>query len=188
MTKLLDLVGFAAELGAINRDLEVLFGAHGHNSAIVEKACQIVQKKAKAAIGKTHEEWPALTESTIKDKQRHGYKTPAPLLRTGAMRDSIQYVVHGNEGCVGSDSEIAVFQELGTSRIPPRSFLVSSAIASEDKIHRMAAAATVAALSGHGHHPRDVRELLHLLHQAGHALYELGHDLIEDGDAEEGKR
>jgi len=96
------------------------------------------------------------------------------------LRDSIQYVVHGLEGAVGSDLERAPYLELGTSRMPPRSFLVSSAIASEDKIHRMAGAAAVAALSGHGRGARDVREMLHLLHRAGHALRELGEDLLDD--------
>jgi len=79
---------------------------------------------------------------------------PKPLLRTGELRDSIEYTVSGLEGAVGSDSEIPVFQALGTSRIPPRSFLVSSAMASEDKIHRMAAAATIGALSGYGRHAK----------------------------------
>jgi hypothetical protein len=125
-----------------------------------------------------------LAESTIRDKAAHGYKTPAPLLRSGEMRDSIEYVVHGDEGCVGSNSDVAVFQELGTSRIPPRSFLVSAAISSEDKIHRMAGASAVAALSGYGRHASDVRELLHLLHSAGHALAELGHDLLDDDEDE----
>lgn len=174
-------------MGAIDLDLKVLFGEHGHNSALVEQACKIVQKKAKAAISREHELWPPLAESTLKDKAAHGFKMPAPLLRTGQLRDSIQYEVHGNEGCVGSDSEIAVFQELGTNRIPPRSFLVSSAIASEDRIHRMAGAATVAALSGHGRHARDIRELLHLLHLAGHAIKESVEDLLGDVDVEEGK-
>ncbi len=139
MSQLFDLIGFAAELKAIDRDLEAL------GPKIIEKACQIIAKKA---------------------------------------RDSIQYVVSGNEGCVGSDSPIAVYQELGTSRIPPRSFLVSAAISSEDKIHRMAGAAAVAALSGHGRHTRDIAELLHLLHRAGHSLAELGHDLLEDDESE----
>ena len=85
---------------------------------------------------------------------------------------------------MGSDLDVAVWQELGTSRIPPRSFLVSSAISSEDKIHRMAAATTIGALSGYGHNASDVREILHLLHRAGHALKELGEDLL--GDDEEG--
>lgn len=174
MSGVYSILGFAAELKAIDHDLEAL------GPKIIERACQIVQKKAKAAIGKEHELWAPLAESTIRDKQAHGYKTPAPLLRTGEMRDSIEYVVHGNEGCVGSNSDIAVYQELGTVKIPPRSFLVSAAISSEDKIHRMAGASAVAALSGHGRHVRDVRELLHLLHRAGHALAELGHDLLDD--------
>lgn len=87
-----------------------------------------------------------------------------------------------DEGCVGSDSDVAVFQELGTSRIPPRSFLQSAAIASEDKIHRMAAATAVGALSGFDHNASDVREILHLLHRAGHALKELGEDLFDDDE------
>jgi hypothetical protein len=176
---LLNLLEAAAEFEANARDLENL------GPKIIEKACQIVQRKAKAAIGREHEMWPDLAPSTIADKARHGYKTPAPLLRDGTLRDSIEYTTHGNEGAVGSNLEIAVFQELGTSRgLPPRSFLVSSAISSADKIQRMAGAAAVAALSGHRRHTRDIRELLHLLHQAGHALAELGHDLthIDDED------
>jgi hypothetical protein len=58
------LLGFVAELGAIERDMHEL-GPH-----IVERACQIVQAKAKAAIGREHEMWPPLAESTIRDKQR----------------------------------------------------------------------------------------------------------------------
>jgi hypothetical protein len=181
--KMFDLLGFIAELPAIERDLEA------SGPKIIERACQIVQKKAKAAIGKNHEMWAPLAESTIADKAHHGFPTPKPLLRTGELRDSIEYVVHGLEGAVGSDLDRAVWQELGTSRIPPRSFLVSSAISSEDKIRRMAAATTIAALSGFGHTARDVREMLHLLHQAGHALKELGEDLLgHDEDSEDGHK
>ena len=180
--KTFSLLGFIAEIPAIERDL------HATGPKIIERACQIVQKKAKAAIGKEHEMWAPLAESTIADKAAHGFPTPKPLLRTGALRDSIGYTVHGNVGYVGSDLQIAVFQELGTSRIPPRSFLVSSAISSEGKIHRMAAAATVAALSGHGAGARDVREMLHLLHKAGHALYEFGEDLLDPDDGEDTHR
>lgn len=182
MSKLFDLVSFAAEMRAIDRDLAAV------GPKIVERACQIIQKKAKAAIGKNHEMWPPLAESTIKDKAAHGFNTPAPLLRTGELRDSIEYTAHGNEGAVGSNLEIALYQELGTKHIPPRSFLVSSAIASEERIIRMAGAATVAALSGHGRHTRDVRELLHLLHRAGHQIKEQVEDLLEgDDDSDEGR-
>lgn len=182
MTKLMDLVGFASELRAIDRDLQEL------GPAIVERACQLIQKKAKAAIGREHEMWAPLAPSTIEDKARKGFKTPAPLLRTGAMRDSIEYTVRGNEGAVGSNDPVAVYQELGTSRIPPRSFLVSSAIASEHRIHRMAAAATIAALSGHARNARSVGELMHAIHRAGHALGELVHGIMDDAeDAAEGR-
>src|SRR6476620_4218635 len=126
--KVFDLIGFAAQMRAVDHDLEAL------GPKIVERACQIVQKKAQSAIGKEHELWAPLAESTITDKASHGFATPKPLLRTGELRDSIEYTVHGNQGAVGSNLDIAVYQELGTSRIPPRSFLVSSAIASEDKI------------------------------------------------------
>jgi HK97 gp10 family phage protein len=174
MTKFFSLLEFVAEIPAIERDVHAVF------PMIVEKICKIVQKQAKAAIGKEHEEWPSLAEATITDKARHGFPTPKPLLRTGELRDSIQYTVRGLEGAVGSDLARAFYQEMGTSRMPPRSFLRSSAIASEDKIRRMAAAAVMAALAGHGRHARDVREMLHLLHQAGHSLKELGEDLMED--------
>lgn len=176
MSKLFDLDGFAAELKAIDQDIEEV------GPLIIEQACRIIQRKAKAAIGNNHEMWPPLAPSTIADKQRQGYATPAPLLRTGEMRDSIQYTVNGDEGAVGSNSEIAVFQELGTSRIPPRSFLVSSAIASEPRIHRMANAAAVAAFGGFGRNAREVQELLHAIHEAGRALGELWHDVIDDND------
>jgi hypothetical protein len=185
MTKVFSLLGFIAELPAIERDL------HMSGPKIIEQACKIVQAKAKGAIGRNHNEWAPLKPETLDEKQKHGFKTPAPLLRTGALRDSIQWTTSasGMEGAVGSDSPVAVAQELGTARIPPRSFLVSSAISSEDKIHRMAAATTIAALSGFGHGARDVREMLHLLHQAGHAIYELGEDILHPEDeGSEGNR
>lgn len=176
MTKLFSLLEFISVLPAIARDVEA------SGPKIVEQACKIVQKKAKAAIGKEHELWQPLAASTIADKAHHGFPTPKPLLRTGEMRDSIEYTVDGNQGWVGSDLDIALYQEMGTTRIPPRSFLRSAAIASEEKIHRMAAATTVAALSGFGGHAREVREMLHLLHRAGHALKELGEDLLDDDE------
>jgi hypothetical protein len=49
-------------------------------------------------------------------------------------------------------------------------------------IDRMAAAATIAVLSGEGHRARYVRELLDTLPRAGHAIHELGHDLSEDAE------
>lgn len=96
----------------------------------LDKAARIVQRRAKKDIGHYQQNtgpfasWAPLAASTIADKQRQGYAPPdSPLLREGNLRDSIERRVEGNEAVVGSDSEVAVFQELGTQTIPPRSFL-----------------------------------------------------------------
>ena len=46
----------------------------------------------------------------------------------------------------------------------------------------MAGAAAVAALSGHGRYVSEIRELLHALHRAGHALKEAGEEWTKDED------
>jgi hypothetical protein len=77
-------------------------------------------------IGREMPTWPPLAPSTISDKEKHGYPVPAPLLRTGAMRDSIRSEVEPLELelAVGSTDPVALWQELGTRRgIPPRPFL-----------------------------------------------------------------
>lgn len=180
MTKTFSILEFIAEIPMIQRDLEAT------GPKIVKKACEIVQARAKKTIGTNQPSWAPLAESTIKNKASHGYATPKPLLRTGQLRNSIEYTASGNHGEVGSDDPVAAWQELGTSRIPARSFLASAAISSEDKIHRLAAAATIGAFAGHGRGASEVREILHLLHKAGHALKELGEDLLDD-EEDEGK-
>jgi hypothetical protein len=157
---------FVLHLGAVERDL------HNVGPAIVARACEMVCEAAKKAIGKEHEMWPALSPSTIADKMRHGWPTPSPLLRSGALRDSISWTSEGLEGAVGSDSEIAVWQELGTSRMPPRSFLASSAHSMEDQIHKMAARAVVSVLCGRGLYSSELGELIHLLRHAAHQVKE----------------
>lgn len=90
-----------------------------------------VEAHAKDLIGRENPEWPPLAESTIAEKTQLGYtgqvSATDPLLRTGDLRASISSSAEmtgiGAEGVVGSDSEIAKFQEIGTSRIPPRPFL-----------------------------------------------------------------
>src|SRR5713226_6883453 len=95
------LLGFIAELETIRADMEDL------PRAIVAKAAAMLAKQVKIQFGKEHEEWPALAESTIADKQHQGFPTPNPLLRTGSLRDSIEWVVQGHgshvEAEVGSD-------------------------------------------------------------------------------------
>jgi hypothetical protein len=180
MTKMFDLLGFAVELKSIEKDLQAA------GPKIVRRACEMLEKKCKGAIGRQHEEWPDLAPSTIEDKARKGFKTPAPLLRTSEFKNSIGFTIApgGLEGTVGTDDPRGPWFEYGTSKMPPRSWLVGNAIALEPRIQKMADATTAAALSGHGRNVHDVREMLELLHRAGHALKELGEDLL--GDDEEG--
>jgi hypothetical protein len=56
----------------------------------------------------------------------------APWLRTGALRESIGHEVNGAVAVIGSSSDVAVDQELGTRAIPPRPFLASTAAAAAD--------------------------------------------------------
>jgi len=103
----------------------------------LEGAGKIVEKEAKRVIGTYDYGWPQLAESTQVERERRGYPANEPLLREGDLRDSISHTVKEHEhACyVGSNSLIAVYQELGTSRIPPRSFLGGAARAKEHEVH-----------------------------------------------------
>jgi len=93
-----------------------------------------LEKHAKDKIGHLQEgggpfaTWAQLAKSTKLDKEKQGYVFNAdynPLYRTGVLKNSISHVVNKSNHTVflGSDSEIMVYQELGTHFIPPRSVL-----------------------------------------------------------------
>lgn len=105
----------------------------------LEKAAVMIEQEAKRAIGEYQDgeppfaAWAQLADSTVAEKEKLGFAPPDnPLLRTGALRDSIGHVVQNLEAQVGSNSEIAEYQELGTIHIPPRSFLGLSAARKAD--------------------------------------------------------
>ena len=108
----------------------------------LQKAAKLVEKRAKEKIGEYQKQagpfiaWPELAESTKADRARHGYPEDEPLLRSGEMRDSIGRAtsIDGLEVQIGSNSDIAVWQELGTQHIPPRSFLGG---ATAEKLHEI---------------------------------------------------
>jgi len=66
--------------------------------------------------------------------QPPGQDHSVPWLRTGALRASIDHDTDGAVAVVGSSSDIAVDQELGTRAIPPRPFLAPAAAAAADDI------------------------------------------------------
>lgn len=91
----------------------------------LDKVGELAATMAAAYIGHYQTGWAPLAQSTIADKAAKGFAVPAPLLRTGEMRDTIGHLVDPIEFkvVIGSTDPKALWQELGTSRIPPRSFL-----------------------------------------------------------------
>ena len=69
------------------------------------------------------EKWTPLAASTLKQKRRLGYSSK-PLIRTGALRNSVTGSVRGNLLAIGTSVEYAKFHQLGTKFIPSRPFLI----------------------------------------------------------------
>ena len=93
----------------------------------LSKVGGLAQSLAAEYIGHEMPGWPPLKQSTIEDKERRGFDVPAPLLRTGKMRDSIHFEVEpfALELTLGSTSPIAHYQEMGTEHIQARPFLMA---------------------------------------------------------------
>jgi hypothetical protein len=142
----------------------------------------MVCDEARRVVGVGYDDWPALKPETLARKIG-----PGPLLETGELRESIGWQSEGLEGQVGSNNDKAVWQELGTSRIPPRSFLAGAAQHMEDNIHKMAARAVMSVLGGGGCTPQ-MAELLHILKHVGHELKESAKDILGTNEDENGRR
>lgn len=137
---------------------EIAVVQHEAGLNALEKVGRIVEKRAKAKIGEYQDQagpfvaWAELADATKEDRARQGYPDDEPLLRTGEMRDSIQHQVGSHEVQVGSNSDIAVYQELGTKHIPPRSFLGGAVVDEMDRVVDTVGHHAVAALVGQGVH------------------------------------
>jgi hypothetical protein len=171
---------FLAHLERVRRELEIL------PLAIVSKAAVMVSHEAKDYIGTYNAtpRWPELAESTKKDREKKGYPANEPLLRTGELKDSITWEAHatshGAEACVGSDDQKAVWQELGTSRIPPRPFLTTAARAMEKPIHKLAGRLAVGTLVADHAISRELRELVELWRLAKDVAHEVKKDFDDN--------
>jgi phage gpG-like protein len=164
MTGVFTVLGFVAKLKAIEHDMDAL------GPAIIRKACEMVAEEARRVIGEGYDYWPALKPETLARKMMN-----TPLLETGELRASIEWTSSGLEGAVGSNNDKAVWHELGTARIPPRSFLMGAAIEMEPQIHVLFKRAVIAVIAGRGLHSSELGELLHFLHVAKH----IGHKVDE---------
>src|ERR1700730_1625510 len=175
-TGIYSIASFIVKLKTIEMELEVV----GH--AAIAAACQMIADEARRVIGSYDYGWPSLAPSTLAKKS-----ADTPLLESGAMRASIEWNASGNTGAVGSNSDIAVYQELGTSRIPPRPFLMGAAMEMEPKIHALFKRAVMAVILGKGLHSSEMAELLHFLHAVKHAGHLAGEalDTIVSGPDDE---
>ena len=119
----MDLDMFAREISLASAKIatEVEMGFH----VIVKE----IEETAKEELGVYQpavgpfEAWSPLAESTKADRARAGYAEDEPLLRSGSLRNSIESEVIGLAAIVGTKSEIGLWQEVGTDRIPPRPFI-----------------------------------------------------------------
>ena len=88
----------------------------------LDKVGQLAEALAAEIPGHYQPGWAPLAQSTIEEKVRLGFPVPSPLRRTGEMAASYRKEVDPFqlELVIGSPDKIALFQEMGTSRIPPR--------------------------------------------------------------------
>jgi HK97 gp10 family phage protein len=99
----------------------------------LDEGSKILQDEAKRVLGTYDYGWPRLKPETIARKETGD----SPLLETGELRDSIERDVQHDVAYVGSNNKKAIFQEFGTSRIPPRPFLEGAAKAKTAEIGEM---------------------------------------------------
>lgn len=150
MTREMTLAGF---IGAV---AGATMAVRAAEKRALERAARIIEAEAKDEIGTYQgaigpfEPWAPLAEATQADRVRQGFPADEPLLRTGQMRASIGHAVGDREAVVGSNDDRAVWQELGTRTIPPRSFLGGAALRKAPEAARAMGAEVVAALVGPG--------------------------------------
>lgn len=127
-------------------------------SLVVVEVIEDAAARARGYIGQPQSGWPMawapLSGGTVEGfRHRNGRWIPGkqelgyggyerPLLRDGDMRDSIEVNATGLFGEVGSDSKVALWQEIGTPGaeypIPPRPFLAKGMMDASYRIEELA--------------------------------------------------
>ena len=154
---------------------ELTDNTHEARVKALELGAKMVQREAKRAIGTYDYGWPELAQSTQGERESLGYEPDEPLLRDGTLRDSIEYTIvePGHEAQIGSNSDIAVWQELGTATIPARSFLDFAALAKEKAIARAAGKLFAAAMAGQSIAGEIAKLMVEAAKEVGHTAREL---------------
>lgn len=136
------LMELAATLAAVPLALEL------HTHEALEKACVMFEESAKGAIGTYEFGWTQLKASTQRQRVSLGFSANEPLLRSGELQRSIEHQIHGHDGYVGTNDPIAIYQECGTSRIPPRPFMGGALAHNEHKLEDLWGVVVAASFGG----------------------------------------
>jgi hypothetical protein len=176
-----DLAGFAAFVVE-----ELVDNVELARAEALEIGARAIRAEAKRVIGTYDYGWPQLAPATQADREKAGYAANEPLLRSGKLRDSIHVTIiePGKLAEIGSNEDIAVYQELGTATIPPRPFLSTSAARIEKPIRKMIRETVGAAVEG-----RNVTvEIIKIAAETLKDLAEDAHEFVEgDEDQHHGR-
>lgn len=146
MREFSNIAGFIGHLAAMDAAV-VLELHHG-----LKKCAVAIEATAKSEFGVYQGEvgafsaWAPLTAGTQQERAHLGYTPDDPLLRSGELQGSVSHQVSGTEAVIGSDSDVMVYQELGTDKIPPRAVLGPAAIRNKPLIERTFGAAVAKGL------------------------------------------
>ena len=152
------------------RDFPSLSEWAAHLERVVERheatAARVLTVSAKAVVLRSKEKighyqpqegivpaWSPLAESTLAEKRRLGFtgrrSADDPLLRTGELMESYGFglalwsassTLQGWQAHIGSPLDVALWQELGTAKMPPRP-VISGATAEEASLFAAAVGA-----------------------------------------------
>jgi hypothetical protein len=149
----------------------------------LEIGARMIRDEAKRVLGTYDYNWPQLAQRTQDNRVQLGFPANEPGLRTGAMRDSIEYTILSDEEAeIGSDDDNMVYFEIGTIKQPPRPTLTAAAIRKGQDVADIAGLLVGSALAGHS----VTAEILKIAGHAAHDLKETAKELLENG--EEGKK
>jgi HK97 gp10 family phage protein len=118
----------------------------------VKHGAAMVAQEAKDLIGTEYAGWAELADSTVARKTAKGQtgriSSTDPEYATGELRDSIGSQADGLTGAAGTADHVAIFQEYGTSRMPPRSIFAAAGHRKAEEVGKVMGKMVAEAIAG----------------------------------------